>query len=82
MRVSLHRRRNQSLPPTPRRSPKILIFVLALCTGTMALAASHIGASKPPPAINPAVRDADAATRVAVDERIHAHLAKLQRAMD
>ena len=75
MRVSFHRRRHQSLPPQRRRSPRVLVIVIALTTATMAFAASHIGKSRELPAAM-LIERADQETREVVDRRISAHLAK------
>ena len=82
MRVSLHRRRHESLPPQKRRSPKIIVILIVLTTGTMAFAATRIG-GKPTPEASPggssAESTAEQATRDVVNERLHAHLKRLSR---
>lgn len=77
MKVSLHRRRHESLPPQPRRSPRVLIVATILTTGGMALAAANLGGEEPAPAFDPAVNAAEQATRDLVDARVRAHLKKL-----
>ncbi len=79
MRISLHRRRHMSLPPRKRRSPKVLVLFIALTTGTMAFAASRLGRDRAPPAADPRVTAVDDETLALADERIHAHLKKLER---
>ena len=78
MRLSLHKKRHLSLPPQPRRSPKVLVIVVVVTAATMAFAASRIGRD-PPSAESATVRNADAGTRSAVDERLRVHLVRLQR---
>ena len=87
MRVSFHRRRQQTLIPTRRRrSPLVMLFLFALMSTTVAFAAKTMrernqiaslpGAATPPPAAMVAIEaDADDA----LEERIHAHLSRLQR---
>ena len=78
MKVSLHRRRHQSLPPQKRRSPRVLAVLIALTTGTMAFAASRITGGEAR-ADNAAVAAADDKALDIADMRIRAHLKKLQR---
>jgi hypothetical protein len=80
MKVSLHRRRHESLPPKPRRSPRVLIVAAILTTGTMAFAAASFGEggeAEPQAAFDPAVSAAEQATRDVVDARLRAHLKRL-----
>lgn len=82
MKVSLHRRRHESLPPQPRRSPRVLIVAAILTTGTMALAAANLGDELPAAeqsAFDPAVNAAEQATRDLVDARVRAHLKQLHQ---
>lgn len=77
MRVSFHRRRHMSLPPQRRRSPRVIVVVIALTTATMAFAASHIGRSRElPAAMLIESQRADQATRDVVDQRLQARLKK------
>lgn len=76
MKVSLHRRRHESLPPTPRRSPKVLLLAGVLGTATMGLAAANLGEDAPPS--DPAVLAAEQASRDVVDDRLRAHLRALR----
>jgi hypothetical protein len=81
MKVSLHRRRHESLPPTPRRSPRILIVALVLGSAGVGLAAANLGdgdALGPAPPFDPAVAAAEQASHDVVDERVRAHLRKLR----
>lgn len=79
MRVSLHRRRHESLPPQPRRSPRVLIIVMVLCSAGVGLAAANLGDDSPPPApFDPAVASAEQASHDVVDERVRAHLRRLR----
>lgn len=77
MRVSLHRRRHESLPPEPARSPKLLLVAIVLGMGTTALAAAAL-AEPDEPSLDPAVLAAEQDTRDVVDERLHAHLRSLR----
>ena len=76
MRVSLHRRRHESLPPQPARSPKVLLIAVVLGIGTTALAAAGLSGREVP--FDPAVAAAEQATRDSVDERVRAHLRALR----
>ena len=78
MRVSLHRRRHESLPPQRRRSPKVLLIAIVLTTGTMAFAASHIG-GKTDPVASAVESESEQATRDVVNERLHAKLKRLSQ---
>jgi hypothetical protein len=78
MRVSLHRRRHDSLPPQPRKSPRILIIAMVLGSAGVGLAAANLGDDPAPPAFDPAVASAEQASHDVVDERIRAHLRRLR----
>lgn len=80
MKVSLHRRVYDSLPPQRSRSPLLLVVAAIATTGTMAFAASQLGGEPDSvPSVNPAVSAAEQATRDAVDARIRTRLRSLQR---
>jgi hypothetical protein len=72
MKVSFHRRRHDSLPPQPRRSPRVLLVAAVLVLGSTTLAAAGLGRTLPP--VDPEVAAAEQATRDIVDERVRAHL--------
>jgi hypothetical protein len=79
MRVSLHRRRHESLPPQPRKSPRVLIIAMVLGSAGVGLAAANLGDDTPPAkAFDPAVASAEEASHDVVDERIRAHLRRLR----
>lgn len=77
MKVSLHRRRHESLPPQPARAPKLLLIAIVLGLATTAVAAARL-AGRDEPAFDPAVSAAEQATRDVVDERVRAHLRSLR----
>lgn len=81
MKVSFHRRRHDSLPPEPRRSPRVLIILLVLGSAGMGLAASRLGddvVTTSEQHASPAVAAAEQASHDVVDERIRAHLRRLR----
>ena len=80
MRVSLHRRRHESLPPQPaRKSSRLLIIAMVLGSAGVGLAAANLGEDAPAPqAFDPAVASAEQASHDVVDERIRAHLRRLR----
>lgn len=76
MKVSFHRRRHDSLPPTPRRSPRVLVAALVLGSATMGLAAANLGDAEPH--ADPLVLAAEQASRDATDDRLRLHLRRLR----
>ena len=77
MTVSFHRRRHESLPPQPARSPRLLLIAIVLGIGTTALAAVGL-AGEDEPLFDPAVAAAEQTTRDLVDERVRSHLRSLR----
>jgi hypothetical protein len=78
MKISMHRRRNQSLPPRPARSRKLLVIIALFLSATVALAAKLSRAAEPPPG-RQAVVLADRDTQQLIDERMREHLRALSR---
>jgi hypothetical protein len=78
MRVSLHRRRHESLPPQSSRSPRLLIVAMVLGSAGVGLAAANLGEDDVPAPFDPAVAAAEQASHDVVDERIRAHLRNLR----